>query len=323
MANTDFESLMRSLSDQHRIALVWFHDRAGQEISWPQPLDNGFFLMNKAKGIHKPVGWSHALSIRQSLGGPYSDRDVDILPDGTWRYEYFQEGQDPQKRDADYTNRALLRNLADGIPVAVVRQVKQKPGSRYKVLGLALVEDWIDGYFRLRSLVTSGPEEERDSAIAASNIGASLESLPLDFADARKRIERSIVARQGAGAFRANALRAFGGRCAITQFDVPEVLEAAHIVPYLGPDTNRLSNTLLLRADLHTLFDRDLLTIDPDTLKVKLDPSLDATAYSELDGVSIMLPGSDRRPWKGAFLSRKNRSPSVKSKATSVEPAKK
>lgn len=33
------------------------------------------------------------------------------------------------------------------------------------------------------------------------------------------------------------------------------VLEAAHVTPYLGPETNDITNGLLLRADLHTLLD--------------------------------------------------------------------
>ena len=48
---------------------------------------------------------------------------------------------------------------------------------------------------------------------------------------------------------------AYGGRCAITGYDVEEALQAAHIVPYLGPQSNTVNNGLLLRADVHNLFD--------------------------------------------------------------------
>ncbi|WP_336979879.1 HNH endonuclease signature motif containing protein [Altererythrobacter fulvus] len=57
---------------------------------------------------------------------------------------------------------------------------------------------------------------------------------------------------------------AYEGRCAISGCDVREVLEAAHIMPYLGEETNDVRNGLLLRADLHTLFDLGLLKIGPD-----------------------------------------------------------
>jgi len=91
------------------------------------------FLVNKAKGIHKPAGSPYALSIRQSLNGPYPDRDPIVKADGSWTYQYFQEKPDPAKRDSMYTNVALLACQRDEIPVAVIRQVKAKPNSRYKV----------------------------------------------------------------------------------------------------------------------------------------------------------------------------------------------
>jgi hypothetical protein len=61
-----------SLSREHSEALTWFADRTGSDISWPKPLGN-IFLLNKAKGIQKPEGWTHALSIRKSLRSNYDD----------------------------------------------------------------------------------------------------------------------------------------------------------------------------------------------------------------------------------------------------------
>ena len=271
------------LDSEHREALEWFASRTGQDIGWPAPID-GLFLLNKAKGIHKPKGWRYALSVRQSLDSPYADSDPAVLKDGDWSYRYFQEGQDPASRDKDFTNKALMRNLEDGVPVAVVRQVKRKPNVRYHVLGLARVADWKDGYFELRRYE---PED----------VGGALPAPPASLEDARRRIKRAIVARQGAGPFRASALAAFSGRCAISGYDVEQGLEAAHIVPYLGEHTNALANTLLLRADLHTLLDRSLLEIDPETLRIHLAPALDGTCLGSLAGTQVKLPG-DPAPWQ-------------------------
>jgi predicted restriction endonuclease len=68
---------------------------------------------------------------------------------------------------------------------------------------------------------------------------------------------------------------------------VLDVLEAAHITPYLGPDTNHVSNGLLLRADIHTLFDLRLIRIHPDTLQVELSDSLKGTPYEEHKGRTL------------------------------------
>jgi len=50
------------------------------------------------------------------------------------------------------------------------------------------------------------------------------------------------------------------------------VLEAAHIKPYRGKTDSHLENGLLLRADLHTLFDLNLIGVEPDTLTVRVHP---------------------------------------------------
>lgn len=80
----------------------------------------------------------------------------------------------------------------------------------------------------------------------------------------------------------------------MTGCTVLAVLEAAHIKPYLGEQDNHPENGLLLRSDIHTLFDLDLLGIAPDRLEVELHPSL-RTEYGDLAGVRLRCP-CDRRP---------------------------
>ena len=86
------------------------------------------------------------------------------------------------------------------------------------------------------------PGEVDDNAFDPSNIE-----------DARKRISRMIAQRRGQRAFRNNLFDAYGGRCAITGCEVPDVLEAAHIFPYRGEETNKVKNGLLLRVRPETL----------------------------------------------------------------------
>ena len=82
-----------------------------------------------------------------------------------------------------------------------------------------------------------------------------------------------------------DALRtAYNDRCAITGCSILHVLEAAHIYPYRGPDTNKVTNGLLLRADVHTLFDCHLLTIDSATMTVLVAPHLRDSEYGEFHG---------------------------------------
>jgi putative restriction endonuclease len=72
------------------------------------------------------------------------------------------------------------------------------------------------------------------------------------------------TARLGQGAFRAMITETYGRRCCVTGETTLPVLEAAHIRPVTSCGDNALTNGLLLRADMHILFDRGLIGISPD-----------------------------------------------------------
>jgi putative restriction endonuclease len=61
--------------------------------------------------------------------------------------------------------------------------------------------------------------------------------------------------RIGQGAFRISVTDAYDKRCAITGEKTLPVLEAAHIQPYADAGPNRTANGLLLRSDMHKLFE--------------------------------------------------------------------
>ena len=73
-----------------------------------------------------------------------------------------------------------------------------------------------------------------------------------------------IRPRLGQGAFRALITDAYGRRCAVTRERTLPVLEAAHIRPYSDGGGHEERNGLLLRGDIHTLFDRGYVTVTPD-----------------------------------------------------------
>lgn len=108
--------------------------------------------------------------------------------------------------------------------------------------------------------------------------------------DAREKVMRSIALRQGQPKFRRALLAAYSGKCAVTRCDVEDALEAAHIIPYKGAHTNSVRNGLLLRADIHTLFDMGLFRVDPTTLKVVIAPQLASGSYSSLAGIKLHIP---------------------------------
>jgi putative restriction endonuclease len=73
----------------------------------------------------------------------------------------------------------------------------------------------------------------------------------------------AVLPRLGQGSFRLIVTDSYDRRCAFTNSPVLHVLEAAHIRPYSSGGTHAPSNGILLRQDLHTLFDRGYMTVTP------------------------------------------------------------
>lgn len=101
--------------------------------------------------------------------------------------------------------------------------------------------------------------------------------------------ERLIAIRRGQGAFRQGLLAAFDRTCCISGSRVEATLEAAHIRPYSEAASHEAGNGLLLRADLHTLFDLHLVTVMPFGI-VRIAPELRSSEYEEFDQRQIRRP---------------------------------
>lgn len=107
--------------------------------------------------------------------------------------------------------------------------------------------------------------------------------------DVRERALAEIVTRQGQPQFRQSLRTAYTDTCVITGCTVAQVLEAAHIDRYYGEHSNHVTNGLLLRADIHTLFDLHLITVSADHT-VLTAPDLTDTEYAQLDGKPLRVP---------------------------------
>jgi putative restriction endonuclease len=100
--------------------------------------------------------------------------------------------------------------------------------------------------------------------------------------------------RLGQGSFRVVVTDAYERRCSITGERVLPVLEAAHIRPYSDGGEHRVDNGLLLRSDVHTLFDGGYLTVTPEhkievSRRIKEDWQ-NGREYYALHGRSIREP---------------------------------
>jgi len=100
--------------------------------------------------------------------------------------------------------------------------------------------------------------------------------------------------RAGQAAFRASVLAAYGC-CCVTGATQPELIEAAHIIPYSVSGDHSVSNGLMLRVDLHCLFDAGLLTISDD-YRLVLSALITDASYLPLQGTAIAMPADGLGP---------------------------
>src|SRR6266487_5936792 len=73
-----------------------------------------------------------------------------------------------------------------------------------------------------------------------------------------------LCPRLGQGAFRLTVTEVYGRSCAVTKEKTLPILEAAHIRPYKDGGAHEVTNGLLLRRDIHRLFDLGYVTISTD-----------------------------------------------------------
>lgn len=114
----------------------------------------------------------------------------------------------------------------------------------------------------------------------------------------QRRVLREIGVRRGQKKFRDRLIAHYGARCQVSGCEFAELVEAAHIDPYSKSGDNSVQNGLLLRSDIHTLFDLGYLGIEPVTFSIKLHPAIRDCAYRLYEGRTLETNGT-----KGPALS--------------------
>jgi putative restriction endonuclease len=147
----------------------------------------------------------------------------------------------------------------------------------------------LKGWFAARPLVLN--DDDADTAD------------PADVLDEREHRHLGIRLRRGRKVFRDELIRRYGARCMVSGCTVTALLEAAYIQPDAVPKFNNPTNGLLLRADLHTLFDLNLMGIDPVRLSAAMHPSLMNSEYAAFHGAALLV-GGGRGPNRRALATR-------------------
>ena len=131
---------------------------------------------------------------------------------------------------------------------------------------------------RALTLHAERQEPAADSVIAAAKFGTPYEITP----------------RLGQGAFRLAVTSAYARSCAVSGEHSLPVLDAAHIRPYANEGDHRVSNGLLLRTDIHRLFDKGYVTVTEDlrfAVSSRLREEFDnGKIYYALHGSEVRVP---------------------------------
>ncbi|MEO0838731.1 MAG: HNH endonuclease [Cyanobacteria bacterium J06643_5] len=151
----------------------------------------------------------------------------------------------------------------------------------------------------------------KDNCIKADNKITETENdfIPYSYnpiiGDRRQLVIRQILARQGQPQFRKALQDLYGKQCMVSRCQLLDIVEAAHISPYRGIEDNHPENGLLLRVDLHTLFDLDLMGIHPESLQVSFHPTALVNGYTILEGKKLLC--CNIKPSKSALNLRWNK----------------
>ncbi|MCE0731933.1 HNH endonuclease [Halomonas sp. G15] len=284
MLNIDTRLRQAAFQRLEAIAQQYSNDVPWEAIAQPVPLDGeSFFIASRAIGIFKPKQMPDGiLSIKtvvpkQGRINIYSDGDSD---EGGFWYSLEAGGT------AKPANRQLLISYERQDPIIYL--VGVAPG-RY----LPLWPCYIDNMDLARELChVSMNDRIGQMRHVAENHGAYRTD------EIEKRyVIREAKTRVHQAEFRARVMLAYSNRCAMTGLPVPQLLEAAHIIPDIDQDsTAEVSNGISLSRLHHRAYDADLIGIDPN-YRIHLNDELLSTqdgplleSMKQLDGQRISIP---------------------------------
>lgn len=110
-----------------------------------------------------------------------------------------------------------------------------------------------------------------------------------DESDERRSKSVNQKIREGQKKFKDDLVKVHGMACMFTGTTVTHVIEAAHIMPYKGKKDNHWKNGLLIRSDLHRLFDLHLIGIDPHKHTIFVHPNLLNSEYEKLNAQKLKI----------------------------------
>lgn len=280
----------------------------------------------------KSFGWPKATDLNAQIGVQVGEgnrlselkgilaRLVAVLGEAPVPYAFVDESGMPWRLDAGTVKRAIAKGWIEPTKPGPTGRVRELfPSDRFLAGHSELIKIWRDRALNAKAAVASiaeglAPQSAADSdELRDPYDGFDPDCIPLDAFHKAITTFRSV--RQGQPAFRAALLEAYSVRCAVTGCQIPETLEAAHIIPHSlsGSQGALPANGLLLRADIHALFDEGLIGFRPvcdGKILVEVSPVIAETEYGNIHGRELRLPKNPGlSPSRAALTLRRGRFP--------------
>lgn len=191
-----------------------------------------------------------------AVGLLHTGRHYDDDIDESGVLYHYPTTQRPESRDNNEIQ-SIKNAKSLKLPIFVIRNI----GSRKKI-DLAWLDDF-DDQLRICVLTFHGVDPESNSYRSPQE----LSSLPLF--GPRKKNTVEVLRAERDPFFKFNILKRFQGACLVTEINVTEMLDAAHIIPVASGGTESSENGILLSASAHRALDSGLWAINPSTLQIE------------------------------------------------------
>lgn len=227
-------------------------------------------IMSRQQGIHKPKQLGAALTLKTSSSNPYRD-SVDEFEGGVIRYHYRDpsiEGPRAMKM-AEADNRSVRTTIQHRLPIAYLWGIDK--GWYLPFAPVEVVSDDPAGREFYLDLTELGGLDlrTRDGVV---DLGAETPS--------RRYQAREVKVRVHQARFRQMVMRAYRRACGMCRLRHVDLLDAAHILEDARGGEPRVTNGVALCKIHHAAFDRNVLGIEPGTLRLHVRQDI----LEEVDG---------------------------------------
>ncbi len=191
-----------------------------------------------------------------AVGLLHTGRHYDDDIDESGVLYHYPTTQRPESRDNNEIQ-SIKNAKSLKLPIFVIRNV----GARKKI-DLAWLDDF-DDQLRICVLTFHGVNPDSNTYRSPEAIS----TLPLF--GPRKKSTVEVLRAERDPLFKFNILKRFQGACLVTEINVTEMLDAAHIIPVASGGTESSENGMLLSASAHRALDSGLWAINPSTLQIE------------------------------------------------------